>query len=394
MPRLTAEAVDPRTTGEGGFAGNPELVGVNQRNSTRLALVHDYLLVLRGAERTFAALTDLWPDAPIVTLLYDPAGTRGRFEEHAITTSSVARLGARQANFRRLMPLYPTAVQRLPLEGFDCVVSSSSAFAHGVRPPEDAAHVCYCHSPFRYAWHEQECALSELPRPLRPALSLMLRRHRSFDRRAARGVHQYVANSKITRDRMRRFWGRDAPIVHPPVDVDRFSIGEPADYVLFVGELVRHKRPELAIHAAAAAGRRLKLVGAGPELPRLRAKYGHQADFLGHLGEQELTRAYSGAQALIVPNVEEFGIAAVEAQAAGRPVVGVDAGGLRETVVHDRTGLLVPPGDPDALAGALRQDFSRFDPHDIRAHAERFDRSVFQKRMRDIVEETCRSRQS
>jgi glycosyltransferase involved in cell wall biosynthesis len=359
---------------------------------TRLALVHDYLLVLRGAERTFAALADLWPDAPIVTLLYDEAGTRGRFADRTVTTSPVDRLGLRQANFRRLLPLYPTAVRHLPLEGFDCVVSSSSAFAHGVRSPGDAAHICYCHSPFRYAWHEQRCALSEVPRPLRPALSLTLRRHRAFDRRAASQVNQYVANSQITRARVRRFWGRDAPIVHPPVDVGRFAVGEPEDYVLFVGELVRHKRPELAIQAAVSAGRRLKLVGAGPELPRLRARYGHQADFLGHVGERELARAYAGAQALIVPNVEEFGIAAVEAQASGRPVVGMRAGGLLETVVPERTGLLVEPNDPSALASALRQDFTRFDPHDIRDHAKRFDRSVFQARMREIVESTCRLR--
>ncbi len=121
-----------------------------------IALVHDYLLVLRGAERTFAAITDIWPAAPIVTLLYDEDGTQGRFSGRRITTSRVDALGVHQDNFRRLLPLYPIAVARLPLAGFDCVVSSSSAFAHGVRPPASAAHVCYCHSPFRYAWHEQE----------------------------------------------------------------------------------------------------------------------------------------------------------------------------------------------------------------------------------------------
>ena len=171
----------------------------------------------------------------------------------------------------------------------------------------------------------------------------MLRRHRRFDRRAAGRVDQYVANSEITRERLKRFWGRDAPIVHPPVDVDRFTIGQPQDYLLFVGELVSHKRAELAVQAAIAAGRRLKLVGGGPELGPLREAYGRQADFLGSVPDEELRGLYAGAQALVVPNVEEFGIAAVEAQAAGRPVVGVDRGGLRETVVPGRTGLLVPP---------------------------------------------------
>ena len=319
---------------------------------TGIALVHDYLLTLRGAERTFAALTDIWPHAPIVTLLYDEQGTQGRFAGRQVTTSPVGRLRIHQGNFRRLLPLYATAVGQLPLDGFDCVVSSSSAFAHGVRPAASASHVCYCHSPFRYAWHEQARAQAEVPRPMRPLLRLLLRRHRKFDREAARRVDQYVANSQITRERLKRFWGRDAPIVHPPVDVDRFSPGEPQDYVLFVGELVSHKRPELAVEAAIAAGRRIKLVGDGPERGRLQLSYSGKADFLGALPDDELARLYAGAQTLVVPNVEEFGIAAVEAQAAGRPVVGIDAGGVRETVLPGQTGLLVPPDDVTALAAA------------------------------------------
>jgi glycosyltransferase involved in cell wall biosynthesis len=355
----------------------------------RLVLVHDYLLVLRGAERTFAAMADTWADAPIVTLLYDEPGTQGRFAGRSVTTSPLQRLGVRQGSFRALLPVLPTATRRLELSGFDCAVSSSSAFAHGVRPPPGARHVCYCHSPFRYAWHEQERALAEVPGPLRPLLALALRRHRGFDRAAARSVDRYVANGEITRARIRRFWGRDADIVHPPVDVDRFRIGDPGEHVLFVGELVRHKRPDVAIEAAAAAGRRIKVVGDGPELGRLRERYAREADFLGRVDDNRLAALYAGAAALVVPNVEEFGIASVEAQAAGRPVVAVDGGGARETVVPGRTGRLVPDGDPAALTRALREDLTRFDPHDIQAHAQRFSRPRFQARLREIVAETC-----
>jgi glycosyltransferase involved in cell wall biosynthesis len=357
----------------------------------RLALVHDYLLVMRGAERTFEAIAEVWPDAPIVTLLYDESGTEGRFAGRSVTTSPLQRLGARQRNFRALLPLYPTATRRLDLSGIDCIVSSSAAFVHGVRPQPGARHVCYCHSPFRYAWHQQERALSEVPAPLRPALALLLRRHRAFDRRAARRVDRYIANGQITRDRIKRLWGRESEVVHPPVDVERFRIGEPGDHVLFVGELVRHKRPEVAIEAAMAAGRRIKVVGAGPELERLRARYAREATFLGRVGDEQLADLYAEAAALVVPNVEEFGIAAVEAQASGRPVVAVDAGGVRETVVADRTGVLVPDGDPGALARALRGDLTRFDPRDIRAHAQRFSRPLFQARLREIVVATCES---
>ena len=351
-----------------------------------IALVHDYLLVLRGAERTFAAMTDVWPQAPIFTLLYDEEGTQGRFEGRSVTTSPLQRLGASQDGFRAMLPLFPTAVRHLDLRGFDCVVSSSSAFAHGVRPAAGATHLCYCYSPFRYAWHERARALSEVPAPVRPMLDLALRRHRRFDRRALRTVDRFLATGEIARERIRRFWGRDAQVLHPPVEVERFSIGEPGDHVLFVAELVRHKRPELAIEAAAAAGRPIKVVGTGPELGRLRERYGRQAEFLGRVDDAQLARLYSEAAALVVPNVEEFGIAAVEAQAAGRPVVAVDAGGVRETVLRDQTGVLVPDGDPEALARALRGDLTRFDPREIQAHAQRFRPEAFRLRLRAIVD--------
>ena len=356
----------------------------------RIALVHDYLLVLRGAERTFAAMTDVWPDAPVFTLLYDEEGTERRFAGRSVTTSGLQRLGARQQNFRALLPFFQTAVRRLDLSDFDCVVSSSSAFAHGVRPAPGATHVCYCYSPFRYAWHERETALAEVPAPVRPALALALWRHRAFDRRALRTVDQLLATGQIARERIRRLWGRDAPVLHPPVEVDRFEIGEPAEHVLFVAELVRHKRPQVAIEAAAAAGRPIKVVGTGPELERLRARYGDSAEFLGRVDDDALARLYAQAAALVVPNVEEFGIAAVEAQAAGRPVVAVDAGGVRETVVQGRTGVLVPDGDQAALRAALEGDLTRFDPQEVRANAMRFRPEVFRDRLREIVEQARR----
>jgi glycosyltransferase involved in cell wall biosynthesis len=354
----------------------------------RVTLVHDYLLVMRGAERTFAAMAEIWPDAPIATLLYDRDGTERRFSDHSITTSWLQRAGLKQRNFRNALPLFQTAVSGLDIGETECVVSSSSAFAHGVARPAGAMHVCYCHTPFRYAWHERGASFAEVPRLLRPALDLLLRRHRNFDRRSAAQVDRFVANGRLTQARIKRFWGREATVLHPPVDVERFVPGEPEDYVLFVGELVRHKRPDVAIEAAAAAGRPIKLVGAGPELRRLKHRYGRQARFLGRVDEDTLARLYASASALVVPGVEEFGIAAVEAQAAGRPVVAVDAGGAQETVVAGRTGLLVSNGGPSALARALREDLTRFDPTDIRQHAQRFGRAAFQWRLEEIVQET------
>lgn len=359
-----------------------------------VALVHDYLLVMRGAERTFAAITHIWPEAPIHTLLYDERATEGRFTSRRVLTSPLQSLGVDQSSFRRLLPLMPPATRLLGLAGHDLVISSSSAFAHGVRVDPGARHVCYCHSPFRYAWHERERALDEAPAPLRPPLAGTLRAIRSWDRHVARGQIEYVANSAITQERIARFWGRTSRIVHPPVDVDRFHAGEPEDYLLVVCELVRHKRVELALAAARRAGRPIRVVGTGPDLQRLRDEYGGGgATFLGRLGDAELTELYARALAVVVPNVEEFGIAAVEAQAAGRPVVGMDAGGTRETVAPGKTGVLVAPENPEALASALRgTDFESFVASDIQAHARRFSTASFQRRLLDEVERVSAGR--
>ncbi len=205
----------------------------------RVALVHDYLLVMRGAERTFAAMADLYPQAPIFTLLYDENRMRERFAEHSVTTSPLQRLGVRQTNFRRLLPLYPLAIERLKLPPTDVVLSSSSAFAHGVRVPSGAVHVCYCHAPFRYAWYEQARALGEVPAPLRPLLRLQLARMRRWDLSASRRVDSYIANSQLTRERIKRFYGRDATVIHPPVETHRFAPGMAGDSLLVVSELVR-----------------------------------------------------------------------------------------------------------------------------------------------------------
>jgi len=213
----------------------------------RVVLVHYYLLVMRGAERTFAALAEHYPDAPIATLLYDEAGTSGRFSGREIITSPLQRLGVGQATFRRLLPLYPLAIEHLSIPPATVVLSSSSAFAHGVRVPAEAIHICYCHAPFRYAWYEEERALGEVPSALRPVLRMQLRRMRKWDLSASARVDHYIANSRLTRERLEHYYGRDAPIIHPPVETHRFSVGTPGDAVLVVSELVRHKRVHVAL---------------------------------------------------------------------------------------------------------------------------------------------------
>jgi glycosyltransferase involved in cell wall biosynthesis len=353
----------------------------------RVALAHDYLLVMRGAERTFAAMADVWPDAPIHTLLYDEEGTGRRFAGRDITTSALQRLNIDQHAFRKFLPLYPTATRQMKVTGHDLLVSSSSAFAHMMRTAPGMQHICYCHSPFRYAWHDVAVALAEPPAPLRPVLATALRRHRRLDRKAASGLKGLIANSRITQERVRRYWGREAPIVHPPVDVLRFNPAERSDDLLFVGEITRHKRVEVALEAAEMAGRRIRVVGEGPELPRLRQRFQRSAEFYGRVPDHELESIYATSGAMVVPNIEEFGIAAVEAQAAGLPVIAADAGGAQETVLPGETGWLVPPDDVDAFAKFLRRDIGAFDSQAIRRNAERFSTEAFQRNLRAAVED-------
>jgi glycosyltransferase involved in cell wall biosynthesis len=352
-----------------------------------VGLAHDYLLVMRGAERTFAEMAECWPGAPIYTTIYDHAGTEGRFEGHAVRPSFLQHARIRQRGFRRLLPLFPRAVERLPVQEHDLLVSSSSAFAHGIRPREGSVHVCYCHNPFRYVWHERERGLAELPRGVRPVVARQLERIKRWDLEAAARVSRYLANGEITRQRIGDFYGREATVVHPPVEVERFQRAPaPEDWFLLVGEVVAHKRVELALEAARLAGTRVRVVGEGPEAERLAVLYGDVAEFLGRVDDGELEELYSRALALVLPNVEEFGIAAVEAQAAGRPVLAVDAGGARETVVAGETGLLVPQ-TADALGEAMREvDFAGFDVRAARANAQRFSADEFRSALRAEVD--------
>jgi glycosyltransferase involved in cell wall biosynthesis len=342
---------------------------------------------MRGAERTFAAMADCWPDAPIHTLLFDDAGTLRRFSAREVHTSALQRLPVDQRSFRALLPLLPAAARSLRPET-EVVVSSSSAFAHAVPPASGGVHICYCHSPLRYVWHERELALAEVPRSARLPLRAVLARVRAADLRAAARVDHFIANSNLTRSRIERFWRRESTVIHPPVDVERFLPGAPEDFFLTVGELTNHKRTDVALRAVRRAGRKAKVVGEGPARARLEAEFGDVAEFVGRVGDGVLADLLSRARAVIVPNVEEFGIVAVEAQAAGRPVVGVTEGGTVETVIDGQTGVLVPPGDVDAMAEALREvDFDRFRTRNLVDWAATFSRGAFQARLRRAVDE-------
>ncbi len=349
-------------------------------------LAHDYLLVMRGAERVFAQMARMYPGAPILTLLYEAEATGPAFAGHPVTVSPLQRLGVSQDGFRRLLPLYPLATSRMPVPSCQLLLSSSSAFMHGLHAPEGAVHVCYCHAPFRYAWYEQERALAEAPRALRAPLRAVLAWMRRWDRAASARVDRYVANSRLTQERIARYYGREAEIVHPPVDTERFTVGEPGAELLIVSELVRHKRLHVALEAARRAGAPIRVAGSGPEHAALGAAF-PEAEFLGRVSDSELEQLYARARAVIVPSKEEFGITAVEAQAAGRPVIAAAAGGALETVLDGVTGRLVALDDVEAFRTAIEGlEELCLDPAEAVRNAERFSVAAFRRGLAEQVE--------
>jgi glycosyltransferase involved in cell wall biosynthesis len=353
----------------------------------RVALVHDFLLDLRGGERVFLALCDMFPGADLFTAVYDPVGTEGRFADRTVHTSFLQRLRPNASSFRRLLPLYPYAMEALDLSGYDLVLSSSSAWAHGVLPSPDAVHVCYCHNPFRYAWNAREATLRAHGPVVRAALGAVLQRWRQWDWIAAQRVDSYIANSETTRRRIARYFTREAEVVYPPVEIERFAPAPPADHYAVLSELMPHKRIELAVHAFNALRRPLVVIGDGPDARRLQRLAGPTVRFTGRVSDAEVARLLATARALVVTATEEFGIAAVEAQAAGRPVVALDEGGVTESVQEGRTGVFYESPTPEALADAIVAfDPMSVDPADCVANAQRFSGATFAAEIRAHVE--------
>jgi glycosyltransferase involved in cell wall biosynthesis len=345
----------------------------------RVALVHDFLLDVRGAERVFLELCRMWPEADIFTAIYDEHGTEGRFADRRVHTSFLQRLRPTARTFRTLLPLYPAAIESLDLSDYDLVVSSSSAWAHAVLCDEDTIHVSYCHNPFRYAWNDREQTLARRGPLSRTALRVAFGRWRQWDWIAAQRTDRYIANSEVTRARISAYFGRESTVVHPPVQIERFSPGRVGDHYVVLSELMAHKQIETAVSAFTALGRPLVVVGDGPDGRRLRRVAGPSVRFTGRLSDAAVAEVLQGARALVVTSIEEFGIAAVESQAAGRPVIARRGGGALETVRDGVTGRLWS-GGPQELATAVAEfDDGAIDPQDCVDQARRFGPENFRR---------------
>jgi len=367
-------------------------LGVEREQDTsvgnrRVALVHDFLLDIRGAERVFLDLCAMWPAADIFTAVYDERGTEGWFGRRNVYCSFLQRLRPTARTFRALLPLYPAAIESFDLSGYDLVVSSSSAWAHAVICDPASVHVSYCHNPFRYAWNDRQRTLARRRNPLTQAfLRQAFSRWRQWDWIAAQRTNRYVANSRTTQARIHSYFGRDSAIVYPPIETARFSPGSLGQHYVVVSELMPHKEIDVAIEAFNHLRLPLVVIGDGPDARRLRRLAGPTVSFAGRLSDAEVAQVLQGARALVMTAVEEFGIVSVEAQASGRPVIARRGGGALETVVDGVTGCFWSGGWRE-LAQAVREfEAEAIDPQACIGNAARFDSSVFRRRMLAEVE--------
>src|SRR5262245_8136370 len=335
----------------------------------KIALVHYWLVGMRGGERVLEALCDLYPQADIYTHVYVPDAVSHSISSHNVTTTFIGRLPFAASLYKKYLPLMPLALEELDLSGYDLVISSESGPAKGVIAHPDAVHVCYCHSPMRYIWSLYHRYRSEAGIPTRMMLPALAHYLRSWDQLTATRVDAFVANSWNVARRIERCYDRKASVVYPPVNTDyfRFDPGTPRDdFYLMVGELVRYKRPDLAVEACSKAGKQLVVIGGGEMLSELRGRAGPTVEILGPQPIDVLRSYYRRAKALIFPGEEDFGIVPVEAMASGCPVIAFRKGGACETVVEAETGAFFAEQTIEALAAAMGElEAMHLDPRRI-----------------------------
>ena len=356
----------------------------------RVALVHDYLNQMGGAERVLLALHDLFPDAPIFTTIADPARLVPRLRSLDIRVSFMQRLPGVLDHHQSYLPLYPIAVERMDLREYDLVLSDSSAFAKAAIKRADALHLCYCHTPMRWAWNYESYVAREGLHPMaRAVLPPFIARLRRWDVATASRVDRFIANSDVVAERICHSYQRDALVIPPPVDIAPWTVptGQ-GEYFLVLSRLIPYKRIDLAVQACTRLGLPLRVLGTGRDLARLQAMAGPTVQFLGTVSDAAAREQLAQCRALIFPGEEDFGLVPVEAQACGKPVIAYGAGGALTTVIPGRTGLLFHAQTVEALADTLATFHAGdFDPQRIRQHAELFATPRFHQRMAHVITE-------
>jgi len=362
----------------------------------RVALVHYWLVGMRGGERVLERLLHLYPQADIFTHVYVPEAMSDMIRARHVRTSFIQRLPWAEKLYQKYLPLMPLALESLDLRGYDLVISSESGPAKGVIAPPDALHVCYCHSPMRYLWDHFHDYHENASRVSRAAMPLLFHRLRQWDTASAARVDAVMANSSFIQRRVRRAWGRESTIVHPPVPIAEYAEHhEPGNFYLWVGQMTRYKRADLALEAFNRLGLPLVMVGDGDLSATLRQRAGSNITIKNKLSFAELKRAYATCRALIFTAEEDFGIVPVEANASGRPVIGYGRGGLLDTIIPEETGLFFDRQDVESLIEAVRR-FERweshFSPQTARTNAARFAPEHFDAGVRATIDAAMAAR--
>jgi len=359
----------------------------------KVALIHDHLAQDGGAEKVLKALADMFPDAPIYTLLYDEKNADQYFKTRKILTSVIQRLPGGVKHYKWYMPFMPVAVEFFDLSDYDLIISDASAFAKGVITSSAALHICYCHTPTRYLWSDTHSYLKELPynKYLKKVIAFMFNYIRNWDKAAADRVDIFIANSKFIAKRIQKYYRRDSVVIYPPVEFDSFSISpEISDYFLLGGRLVPYKRFDVVIEAFKQLDLPLKIFGDGVDAERLKSlAAGHpKIEFLGRVSDQERAKLYGNCRAFINPQEEDFGITVVEAMASGRPVIAWERGGAKETVIQDKTGLFFKEQTVQDIITTVKEfENKHFDPEEIREYASQFSVQRFKREMMELIQQ-------
>ncbi len=362
----------------------------------RVALVHDFLNTWGGGEYVLKVFTEMFPEAPVFTITYKQSIVDEFFPGVKVIPSFLQRKPGMPDKFKYYLSAMPKAVESFDLSGYDLVLSDSSSFAKGALKAAGAKHICYLHTPTRYLWSDREEYINNAPIPLpfigKTIVKAIIRKLQKWDLEASGRPDVLIANSKFIAERTRTYYHREPDyVLFPPVESNRFHISNsPKDYYLVVARAEPYKRTDLAIQAANQLGFKLKVVGAGTKLGRLKDLAGPTVEFVGRVSNEELVDLYANCIAFIFPPIEDAGITPLEAMASGRPVIAYGKGGALESVVEGETGTFFHEQTVESLVAAIKSfDVNKFYPQRIRAHAEQFGKEVFKQKIRKIIEDTA-----